>query len=260
MTTKIHKAFAALKSGEQPNINLGLGDGTEPIPGDALRRTIHPEVRIIDQEKGLVDFIASDQSIDSYREVVLAKGWKFNRFEKNAPFVDSHNYSSVERLLGKVVDWKVRKGQLVERVQYSIDDSAHTLAQIAWKLTVNGFLKAVSVGFMPTKWVSKWGDGDGYLKELSRLGYDTDDDIRVIYQEQEQIELSACIIGANGNAVARAFKADALSEEDLENLSRKCEQLENRNRTRSPGNGAAPTRQATELDAFIRELNQIINR
>ncbi|MEM7678584.1 MAG: hypothetical protein AAF449_21585, partial [Myxococcota bacterium] len=205
--------------------------------------------------------IASDQSIDSYGEVVLAKGWRFDRFEKNAPFVDSHNYGSVERLLGKVIDWKIRKGQLIERVQYSIDDPNHTLAQIAWKLTVNGFLKAVSVGFIPTKWVSKWGEGEGYLKELDRLGYDTEDNIRVIYQEQQQIELSNCIIGANGNAVAKAYKADALSDEDLDNLSRKCEQL-TRRRSPLPGDGAPPTKksQATQLDAFVRELNQIINK
>jgi hypothetical protein len=254
MSNSILEAFR-LKDAAPANPELPhVGDlGTE------RRRLIHPEVKVIDKEKGIVDFIASDESIDSYGEIVRAKGWRFNRFGKNAPFVDSHNYSSVKNMLGKVIDWKISKGQLIERVQYAIEDPEHTIAQIAWKLTINNFLKAVSVGFIPTKWVSKWGEGDGYLKELSRLGLDTDSGVRVIYQEQEQIELSACIIGANGNAVAKAFKADALTEEDVDTLFAKSEQL-NRRRSPQSGDGANPYGQTSGDSEFLRNLKQITNR
>ena len=58
-------------------------------------RTIHPEVRVIDASRGIVDYIASDESLDSYREAIKAAGWKFTRFAKNSPFVDSHDYSTI---------------------------------------------------------------------------------------------------------------------------------------------------------------------
>jgi hypothetical protein len=253
MTTKIHEAFQELETREPGAIS--------PKPTDMQIRGLNVEVKVIDEEKGIVDYIASDESVDSHREIVLAKGWRFNRFAKNAPFVDSHNYSSLERLLGKVVEWRISKGQLIERVQWAVDDEDHTLAQIGWKLTKSGFLKAVSVGFMPVKWVDKWGDSEGFLKQLETLGLDSGSGVRCIYQEQEQIELSACIIGSNANAVARAFKADALSDQDLEKLSAKCEMLTNRTRTLSPGTGAESSRQASVEDqVFLRQLNQIINK
>lgn len=254
MKTKIEEAF------EEAN-RAAEAEARPPQEGRPLIRTIHPEVRVVDGEKGLVDYIASDQSIDSHREIVLARGWKFDRFEKNAPFVDSHNYSCIDRLLGKVVDWRISDGKLVERVQWAIDDPNHTLAQIGWKLTVSGFLKAVSVGFIPIKWVDKWGDSDGFLAQLDKLGLDTDSGVRAIFQEQQQLELSAVLIGSNANAVARAYKADALDDEDLETLSAKCEQLENRNRaTPPPGTGARSPGQAESERAFLRNLHQIINK
>lgn len=233
--------------------------GIEPPDGGLLRRTIHPEIRIIDADKGIVDYIASDESIDSYAEVVRAKGWKFDRMEKNAPFVDSHNYFSIDRLLGKVLSWKIVKGQLIERVQWAKDDPNHRLASIGWKLTEGGFLKAVSVGFFPTKWVSKYSDHAAFIKELEKLGYDTDSKIRTIYLEQQQYELSACIIGANPNAVAKAYKADALSDEDLEQLSASIDKL-TRTRGHTPGTAAPSPRQAKSESAFLRSLNQLLNK
>ena len=49
---------------------------------EKLIRTIHPEIRVIDEAEGLVEYVASDESIDSYREIIRAKGWKFNLFKK----------------------------------------------------------------------------------------------------------------------------------------------------------------------------------
>src|SRR5262245_42586020 len=94
-----------------------------------LTRTIHPEVRVLDETKGLVQYVASDESLDSYREVIRAAGWRFTNFSRNAPFVDSHDYSSIDKLVGKVTEFKVDKGRLVETVQWAIDVPGNLLAQ-----------------------------------------------------------------------------------------------------------------------------------
>src|SRR5580704_10871364 len=94
-----------------------------------LRRTLHPEIRVVDAARGTVEYIASDETLDSYQEAISARGWQFNRFQKNAPFVDSHNYESIDCLLGKVIDQKIVKRQLVETVQWAIDVPENFLAQ-----------------------------------------------------------------------------------------------------------------------------------
>jgi len=187
-----------------------------------IRRTLNTETKVLDEKLGLVEYMASDATIDSAREVVMADGWDFGKFAKNSPFVDSHNYSSIEKLIGKITDWRVENNkQLILTAQWA-KDIPGTLGEIGWKLTVGGFLKAVSVGFWPLQVVTKWDqDATGYRNALKRAGYVEADNITVVYLKQELVELSACILGANPNAVARAYKAGALSDSDLEIISAK---------------------------------------
>lgn len=184
-----------------------------------LIRTIHPEIKILDEKKGLVEYVASDESIDSHREVIRVNGWRFDRFEKNAPFVDSHDYYSLDKLLGQVVEAKIENGKLVETVQWAVDVQENTLAQLGWKMTVGGFLKAVSVGFMPTKYLYR--TEAGFREEIESMGLsDRFDEIRAVYLEQQQIELSAVVIGSNPNALMKAYKAECLNDSDVEQLSK----------------------------------------
>jgi hypothetical protein len=135
---------------------------------NTLRRTIHPIVRVLDAAKGLAEFVASDETIDSYHEVIRAAGWRFNRASKNFPFVDSHDYSTIEKCLGKVVDFAVRGKELVNVVQYAIDVPEARLAQFAWKMLQANFLPAVSVGFVPVTFATKWdSDPAPYLTPMT---------------------------------------------------------------------------------------------
>lgn len=189
-----------------------------------LIRTIHPEIKVLDESKGLIEYIASDETLDHYREIISAAGWKFNFFSKNSPFVDSHNYDTIGYALGKVVDFRVEGRRLIETVQWALDAGADSqLIQFGWKMTVGGYLKAVSVGFFPVVAVDKWTNNGADLGKAARdMGLDADTTARVntIYLEQEQIELSACIIGANPSALARAYKAGVASDDDIDFVSR----------------------------------------
>jgi hypothetical protein len=182
---------------------------------DKLIRALSVEARIISEAEGLVDYVASDATLDSYQEIVDPKGWKFTHFAKNAPFVDSHDYWSIEKLLGKVTSFQVKGGQLIERVQWAKDVAENKLAQLGWKMTTGGFLKAVSVGFFATRY--HYAGSPGFADAASALKLDvaTATACRVIYTEQEQIELSACIIGANPSALAKAWGAGCVRDADL---------------------------------------------
>lgn len=221
-----------------------------------LTRTLHPQIKVLDAAKGLVEYVASDETLDSYREIIRADGWRFTNFAKNAPFVDSHDYSSLEKQLGTVVAFKVAGKKLIETVQWAIDVAENKLAQLGFKMTAAGHLKAVSVGFFPTKMVTRWdNDQSGYLAELTSLGLAPEAGVRAIYLEQEQVELSACIIGANPNALARAYKADVLNDADLEFLASESSQRETARATDDPAAVAQAAQRART--AFLVEINQI---
>lgn len=192
---------------------------------NTIRRTLNPTVKVLDAARGLVEYVASDETLDSYREIIRVNGWRFTHFQKNAPFVDSHNYASIDCLLGKVLDARVENRQLVETVQWAIDVPTNQLAQLGWRMTEAGYLRAVSVGFFPVKMVSKYDARspdlrDAWLQQLQDLGITEENAPRAIYIEQEQVELSACVLGANPNALAKAYKAGVATDADLEFLER----------------------------------------
>ncbi len=182
---------------------------------DKLIRALNVEARIVSEGEGLVDYVASDATLDCYREIIDPKGWKFTHFAKNAPFVDSHDYWSIEKQLGKVTSFQVTGGKLIERVQWAKDVEENKLARLGWKMTLGGFLKAVSVGFFPVRAHFCGSPEFAAAAEALKLDVETTGKCRRIYSEQEQIELSACIIGANPNALAKALKEGCLKDADL---------------------------------------------
>lgn len=234
-----------------------------------LRKEIAVEAKVLDSGSGIVEYVASDESIDSYGEVIRASGWRFDRFAKNAPFVDSHSYYNIADLLGKVVDFRVDGKRLVETVQWAIDVPSNSKARIGWDMTRAGYLKAVSVGFVPRRMVSKWdSDKAGWMAQLKDLGLHEEQGVRAIYIEQEQIELSAVIIPANPNAlmqVAKAYKAGCITEADLLALSRSCvgnhspsnPTTDNASSASDPG-PADDTAKARARAAFVERIQQLI--
>jgi hypothetical protein len=183
-----------------------------------LHRSLSVVPRILSEADGLVEYVASDESLDSYSEIISAKGWRFSRFAKNAPFVDSHDYYSIDKLLGSVESARVEGRSLIERVRWAKDVEENHLARLGWKMTLGGFLKAVSVGFFPTKWARNGGEGFAEASVAVGLNPEQAKGVRAIYLEQEQIELSACIIGANPNALAKSFAAGCIGDEDLASI------------------------------------------
>lgn len=182
---------------------------------EQLRRSISVECRVLSEKDGTVEYIASDATLDSYNESILVSGWRFNLFAKNSPFVDSHNYWSIESLLGKVETARVENAQLIERVRWAKDVAENKLAVLGWKMTLGGFLKAVSVGFRSVK--SAWPNDTGWNAFVQEAGLTpaAAAKCRRIFIEHEQLELSACILGANPSAVAKAWQEGCIKDADL---------------------------------------------
>lgn len=204
-----------------------------------IRREMPFEVKVLDEKKGIIRFVASDESMDHSNEIVRQAGWRFNFFKHNAPFPDSHDYSTITKILGQVIAWEVVGAQLIEDVQFALTSKDDTLADWAFKMYRDKFLRACSVGFVPSRYATKWdSDRNPLLQQIGELKLDAAGAARVqcVYIEQEQIELSACILGCNPNALAKAYKAGTLTEGDLDKLCALKANLE----TRTPADSSAP--------------------
>jgi len=224
-----------------PDLLKQLGHG-----GGNVRRELAVVPRVLSEEEGTIEYIASDETLDCYGEIVRVGGWRFTNFAKNAPFVNSHDYSDIRNLLGQVVSFEVRENKLIEVVKYARQPD--TLADWAFKMARDGFLRAVSVGFVPVRMCSKWdGDQSPFLSQVAELKLDaqTAAKLRAVYMEQEQIELSQCVIGANPNAlanVAKAYKAGCLTEADVQKLSAQIANEKQQSPSTTPATDEAPRR------------------
>src|SRR5204862_449976 len=87
-----------------------------------LRTTIHTEIRepSADEVRTLstaspssepqpcLDFIASDESVDRYNEIISATGWKLDNYKRNPVFQNAHQHGDIMHTLGKAIRTEVR--------------------------------------------------------------------------------------------------------------------------------------------------------
>ena len=78
------------------------------------------------------------------------------------------------------------------------------------------------------------------------------------FTEQEQVELSVCVVGSNPNALAKAWQAGAIDQADIETLSREYSQRENGRAADCPA-PAAPAREQARR-RFLEELQKAMEQ
>lgn len=137
-----------------------------------------------------IDFIASDETVDSYGDIVRAHGWQLQRFMANPVLLFAHNSS--EPPIGQVTNIGVHGTELRATARF-LDAGVYPKADVIWNAIEVGALRAVSVGFMPTKAPLEIKDAatDEWTGGYEFIG-------------QELMELSVVPIPANPNALALA--------------------------------------------------------
>ncbi len=243
-----------------------------------IRREIHPEVKVSDERTGTIEYIASDESLDAQQEAIRADGYRFDRFVKNAPLLDSHRMCTIGALLGKVISFRVEARRLINVVQWAIDVPECELAQIGYNMTAKGYLKAVSVGFIPDilmtllpqdDWPEDWGAARVlpaqsrpgkpiWQQQLTDMGFASGRTPQTIYVQQQQIELSACVIGANANALAKAYKAGIIDDSGIEMIS--TERTKRESASVAKESAAATQARQQKRQKFLDEFEKITRR
>src|SRR5262249_43837849 len=80
-----------------------------------------------------LDFIASNETLDRYGEIIAAGGWRLDNYQRNPVFQNAHQYGDIIFTLGKALITEVRdvagRKALFQRVQFAT--GVNPMARIA---------------------------------------------------------------------------------------------------------------------------------
>jgi len=180
-----------------------LRDGRPGLRGGLHCEVRSPEVAVpgAGEPPALLDFIATDETLDRYNELIRLDGWRTDNYLKNPVVPDCHNYYSIAAILGRTVRLEIAGGKMVNRVEFALDNP---LGAVAYKLARGGFIQSESVGFIPLEWTNGARPG-----EPDRT-----------YTRQELLEISLVVVPANpGATIGAAVRSGAVERGDLQNLA-----------------------------------------
>jgi len=99
------------------------------------------QLKQIDNDEGIVEFVASSETMDSHGDIVKQQGWEF---ADNIPLLYEHKDETFP--IGKVINHRVVNDELIARAQVDLDDE---MGEKVWEKMKRGFLNQFSVGFQP---------------------------------------------------------------------------------------------------------------
>lgn len=146
----------------------------------------------ITEDERTATFVASDETVDRYGDIVSVDGWDLKNFRRNPMFLWMH---SQYQPIGTVKKIGVEGDKLLATVKF-FDAGDSKMADDLWKLVKKRKLRAVSVGFT----VKSDEDIEAIRDENERVtGFR--------FLRQELLELSLVSVPANPNAlqVARSM-------------------------------------------------------
>jgi hypothetical protein len=228
-----------MNSSELSDRYIPLATGAQGLRGTLQVKIQEPSALDSGPSTPVLEFVASDETLDRYNEIISASGWNLDNYQRNPVFQNNHQTGDIIHTLGKALVTEVRGGQLLQRVQFATD--VNPMARIAYGLYKGGFLNAVSVGFVPLRWVTPDGkeysvhgksaaeislSAGGEVAAFSSSGLQSQIEnqkskienprtYRRKFLEQELLEVSAVGIPANPNALALGLKSGAVEKSDL---------------------------------------------
>lgn len=121
-------------------------------------------------------FQASTAAVDRHGDVVRQDGWDLANFRRNPIIAWSHSYTDLP--IGRAVSLDMNSRGLVVEIEFAQTEFAQTI----YKLCLDGFIKAVSVGFQV-------------------LSYEPNKEGGLTYLSQELLEISICSVPSNPEAL-----------------------------------------------------------
>lgn len=174
--------------------------GDEAARDLAIAKSVTSEIRVkaADGEGAdrVLETVASTAAVDRDKDTVNPAGWQLGNFSKNGPILWAHDASQLP--VAKAVKTWIDAVALRCEMQFPTAD-VYAFADTVYQLAKGGYLNAVSVGFLPTKWVIN--------EERGFFAID--------FLEQELLELSIVPIPSNPEALIQARSAGKIDLEPV---------------------------------------------
>jgi HK97 family phage prohead protease len=145
----------------------------QPLPVDGAERTLR--------------FCFSDGSVDRMNDTIAAAGWDLADFQANPVALWAHDSSAPP--IGGARNVGVEGDRLLGDIEFAPPET-YAFADTIYRLVLGKFLRAVSVGFLPTRYA--------FVENDPERGFGID------FLEQALLEISVCPVPANPNALQEA--------------------------------------------------------
>lgn len=150
---------------------------------------------------GTYEYVASDESVDRYGDVIRVAGWELKHYRANPIILFAHQKDNPVGTAAKV--W-VEDKKLMVRIKMA-DEGTSPFIDTLRKLLDQKIVRAVSVGFLPTK-------QPNYIRDEKN-----DTITGVEYVGQELLENSLVTVPANPMALQTA-KSLGISEQHIQRV------------------------------------------
>lgn len=179
-----------------------------------LRRQIdHLELRATDEERRMVEFVASTGAVDTYGTVLPPDLWDLSRYARNGVVGYQHDiyYSDdPDNVIGRGEAYTAN-GELLIRIFFEPAE-LNPKAEKVYRKVLFGSINAVSVGFRATA-PGHWG----------RKADGEDPDV-YYYNGQELVEVSVVNVPSNPDAVKRSAAEELARYERQEEETKQSEE------------------------------------
>ncbi len=174
-------------------INLSTGEETKVQP---IEKHYSCELKDFDEKKRSFLAIASTEAVDRDGDILRSNGWKLKHFKQNPVILLFHNAHDFP--VAKSVETYTEDGKLFFRPEFATADM-NPMAEYAWQMYKNKFMRAFSVRFDPIKWTEIEPEEGKDVPEWNR---------GIEYKSQELLEISMVNIPSNPEALKSPLMHD----------------------------------------------------
>lgn len=164
-------------------------------------QVVYKASEITKNSDGTYEFVASDESVDRYGDVIRVSGWDLRNYKKNPIVLFAHQKDNPVGIASKT--W-IEGTKLMVRIKMA-DEGTSPFIDTLRKLMDQKIVRAVSVGFMPTEQPTYRRD-----EKNERV-------IGLEYNGQELLENSLVTVPANPAALSTA-KSMGIPEQHLQRV------------------------------------------
>jgi len=169
-----------------------------------IRRGTQCEVRAVEDEERVIEFVAATEGRKRDGHEVVVSGFEFENFDLNPVFLWGHDQGDGDRPplppIGSVIDRRIDSDAGTPRLIMRVRFATHELAETVYQLYRENHMRSVSIGWLPL-------ETEPIMEEGRQTG--------VRFLRSELLELSAVPIPADPQAIMLKAQRGLISPEVL---------------------------------------------